>query len=537
MRLNNRNELAAKYLEGELAQFFPYAPFHSTEERLEDLQERTFNREELVSVLTSMNRGWGAPEVTLAQIERLGDEDSVVVVGGQQAGLLTGPLYTIHKIISIIKYAKEQEAILNIPVIPVFWIAGEDHDYDEINHMFTTANNTLNKRIIKQEEWQKRPISSIPLDKELTKEWVMRVFHDLTETKHTRHLATAIFEHVDASDTFVDFFARFTFDLFKNEGLVLIDSGDERLRQLESKIFEQLIHKQTEITNAIFATSQKIHHEGFSVQVDITEQDGNLFYHDENDERILLIRKNGRWIGKSDEVEFTTDELLKIAKQEPHQLSNNVMTRPIMQEALLPTLAFIAGDGEISYWALLKDAFTAFDYKMTMPPVVPRLSITLVTERINKLLASRILDASYVVNKGCSSMKVNWLSTQENPPVHLMFEQAKAEIKDIYGPIQQLSASIGPDLGAEARRNLEKILKEIQYMENRTIKHLQDRYEKELAQFEEIQLALRPNDGLQERVLNILSFLNVYGPSIINDMMDLDLPFTEDHHLIYMNQL
>src|SRR5699024_4306531 len=206
---------------------------------------------------------------TLQQIERLREENSVVVIGGQQAGLLTGPLYTIHKIISIIKYAKEQEARLNIPVVPVFWIAGEDHDYDEINHIYTTADNELNKRIIEQEEWQKKSVSHIPLDQSLTEKWVKQVFHDLTETEYTRDLSAGIMQHVKQSDSFVDFFARLIFQLFADDGIVLIDSANEQLRYLESEVFIQLIHQQTEITNAIVDRAQKIHYEGHDVQVDV----------------------------------------------------------------------------------------------------------------------------------------------------------------------------------------------------------------------------------------------------------------------------
>lgn len=535
--LQHRNKLASKYVKGELKDLFPYDPFHSAEKRINDLQHRSFPREELVSVLTTMNEDWGAPNETIRQIERLRNDDSVVVIGGQQAGLLTGPLYTIHKIISIIKYAKEQEARLNIPVIPMFWIAGEDHDYDEINHIYTSANEKLNKRVTDQKEWQRRSVSHIPLDKSLTKDWIKQVFFDLTETEYTKNLALTIFDQVDQSETFVDFFARLIFQLFEESGLVLVDSGNMKLRDMQSAVFEQLIMHQPSITNAIYKTSEKIKHNGFSVQVDVTEQDGNLFYHDEQGERILLIRSDSQWIGKNDEVSFTTDEMIQMAQHEPRRLSNNVMTRPIMQEALFPTLAFVAGDGEISYWALLKDAFSAYHSSMIMPPIIPRLSITLITERMDKLMENRTLDPSYIVNNGCKKLKMNWLTTQQNPPINLLFEQAENSIKEVHEPVQALAHSIGPDLGSEATRNLNNILREIHYLKNRTINQLQEKYTEELTKFQELQLSLRPNDGLQERVLNIVSFMNECGASFIRNILEQDLSFEEDHHLIYINRL
>src|SRR5699024_10703804 len=283
MILSNESELIKKYKKHDMniMKYFDYMPYSTYEKRLADLSERQFNRKDLVKVLQHLNRDWHAPTQTMENIERLKDENSVVVIGGQQAGLLTGPLYTIHKIISIIKYAKEQEEKLNIPVIPVFWIAGEDHDYDEINHIFTASNGEINKRIIAQEEWQKRSITNITLNKTVTHRWIKEVFHDLVETEYTKELVEMILSHVEQSETFVDFFARLVFQLFGDEGIVLIDSADENLRHLESDLFAQLIKRQEQITEAIFNTSQKVNYEGYNVQVDVTADDANLFYHDD----------------------------------------------------------------------------------------------------------------------------------------------------------------------------------------------------------------------------------------------------------------
>lgn len=535
--LKNRNKLAKQYVNGELDDLFAYDPFNDTNERIAHLQERSFPREELATHLKTMNERWKAPEATLYEIERLRDERSVVVIGGQQAGLLSGPLYTVHKIISIIKYAREQKSALGIPVIPVFWIAGEDHDYDEINHIFTYSDGKLNKRIIGQVEWEKKSISHMPLDEKLTNEWVKQVFNDLAETKYTRHLASSIFEAVKQSNTFVDFFAHVIFELFKDEGIVLIDAADEGIRYLEANRFSQLIEKQGEITESIFTRSEKLSQAGYTVQVDVSETDANLFYHDDRGERILLMRENDRWVGKHDEVSFTTDEMLSIAKREPDRLSNNVLTRPLMQEALFPTLAFVAGDGEISYWALLKDAFPTFDTQMKMPPIIPRLSISLLTKRVNKLIKHRRLETPYLVNEGCGHLRMNWLASQQNPPVNELFNEAEANIVSIHQPLQTLSTSISPGLGAEAERNVKNIMKQLDYLRNRMEQQLQEQYHKELEQFDEIQLSLRPNGGLQERTLNILYFLNESGLEFIQQIIESDIPFTKDHHLIYLEKL
>jgi len=534
IQLRNRNPIARDYIEGKLEEFFPFSLAFSPESRLSELSSRNFPRESLASVLKEMNENWGAPDATIAQIERLRDERSVVVIGGQQAGLLTGPLYTIHKIVSIIKYAKEQEAKLNIPVIPVFWIAGEDHDYAEINHVYTTENGMLTKQTIAQQAWKRISISNLSLNPSLTEKWIKEVFSDLPETVHTRELVTSLKKLIKKSDTFVDFFARFIFQLFESTGIVLIDSANPDLRKVESPYFLKMIERQAEMTEAIYKTAQKLRLKGYPLQAEVSTEDGNLFYKDDEGERILLIRNDNKWIGKNEEVVFSTDELKRIAKEQPERLSNNVMTRPLMQEALFPTLAFVAGDGEISYWALLKQAFTTFDSEMTMPPVLPRLSITLITERINKLVKQRSLKIDKVINEGCNKAKMNWLQSQVHPPVNQMFKHLERELKYMHEPIQSVAKTLGPDITNEAKKNMDKLLDEIDYLKRRMLERIEKQYEQPLSQFKEIELALRPRDGLQERTLNIVSFINEYGKSIISLLLELSLDFEKDHHLVYL---
>src|SRR5699024_9419195 len=140
--------------------------------------------------------------------------------------------------------------------------------------------------------------------------------------------------------------------------------------------FKQFIEKERAVSAAVYETTQSIQQSGYTLSLDLEEEGANLFL-EEGDERILLKRQGEDWLGKNEEVYLKTEELLTIAENDPGRLSNNVITRPMMQELLFPTLAFMAGDGEISYWAVLKKAFKQLDDRIKVPPVVPRLSWTL----------------------------------------------------------------------------------------------------------------------------------------------------------------
>lgn len=538
IQLQTSNRFIADYrLEKEsIMSYFSYQPFASLEKRVLDLKNRTFERQALSDILHKMNAHWDAPEQTLRQIERLKDDDSVVVIGGQQAGLLTGPLYTVNKIISIITYAKEQEEKLNIPVIPVFWIAGEDHDYDEINHIYSLKDHKLYKHTSTQQLYLKRSIAHVDIDQEKTLRWLEVAFKDLVETEHTKHLYDIFVDCLQQSNTYVDFFARIIFQLFPNEGIVLINSADRALRQLESKWFVEMIEHQEQISNAVYDTVQSLQQNGYPIQLEVDRNDVHLFYHDDNNERILLKKEADYFKGKNDEVVLTKDELMTVAKESPERLSNNVVTRPMMQELLFPTLAFFGGDGEISYWVALKSAFSVLNEQLQLPPVMPRFSFTYVTKRIEKLLTSRNIEIEHVINDGIEEEKINWLRTQKQPPLDLLFKEVKQKVDDIHRPIREYAKEVSADLGQEAEKNLQYIYKNLSYLENKITKKLTEKYERSLSQFEEISYALKPNSLLQERVWNPLPFINQYGIDLFQRLIDeFDFSVEERHYIVYLD--
>src|SRR5699024_3294386 len=341
-----------------ILEHFDYDPYlESTyQSREKTLQNKHIDRENLTEALVTMNRRWDAPQSTYLNIERLKKDNSVVVIGGQQAGLLTGPMYTINKIISIIQFAKQQESKLQTPVIPVFWIAGEDHDFAEINHIYLPEHNTMKKYKLQQRISDKRPVSDISIDQSAAGEWIDQLFAGLAETEHTKKLYRTIRDCLRQSGTYVDFFARVIYQLFDKEGVVLADSGDSSMREMEKHHFATLIENQKKISSGVYTALQQLKQKGYAVSLEAEPDDAHLFYHDGND-RILLTRDDeGNWRGKQREVLLTTEELLETAQNDPSKLSNNVVTRTVMQECLFPTLAFIGGPGEVGYWSVLKPA-------------------------------------------------------------------------------------------------------------------------------------------------------------------------------------
>ncbi|WP_099157985.1 bacillithiol biosynthesis cysteine-adding enzyme BshC [Virgibacillus ndiopensis] len=536
IQLQKQTKLMTDYRNNEatIMEYFDYLPFEKTtyQNRVNDLMERKFNRKQLTEKLKTLNENWDAPKATYDNIERLKDENSVVVIGGQQAGLLTGPMYSINKLISIIQLARQQQEALQIPVIPVFWIAGEDHDFDEINHIFLPEVPKMKKYKLLQRVLEKKSVGHIPKDDIYASQWIDSIFEQLQETQYTRHLLVTIEDCLDKSDNYVDFFARLIFRLFDDEGVVLVDSSNPEIRKLESDYFVNLLELQPEISKGVYHYEQQIKQLGYAISLDVEENDAHIFYH-KNGERILLARnQSGDWVGKQDEISFTTEELVTIAESQPELLSNNVVTRPLMQELLFPSLAFIGGPGEISYWSALKPVFQAF--KMKMPPIVPRLSFTFIERNIERILTTYELTAAYAVNNGVESDRDKWLESKNDPPIHQIAEQIKDIVDEAHKPLREVAKSIRSDLDDLADKNLNYLFRDIEFLEDRIMRAMEAKYAKELYDFNLINTALRPNRGLQERIWNPLPWINDHGTHFIKQLTKASCSFENEHYLVYI---
>ncbi|QAS51105.1 bacillithiol biosynthesis cysteine-adding enzyme BshC [Halobacillus litoralis] len=513
---------------------FAYSPYEAGtwEERLSHLKNQTYPREGLADVLHEMNVRWQAPEQSLENIGKLRDEDSVVVIAGQQAGLLTGPLYSVHKIISVLQLAKQKEKALGKPVIPVFWLAGEDHDFDEINHVMMKNEGRMKKMTIDHIPETKASVSDIAIDQEKAPQWLRDVFLAVNETEYTQDFYLEVQRLLTQSETYSDFFAKLVYALFPDEGLVIVDAHDPSVRAIESPYFKTMINQNEKMAQGVYAALQKNRQQGYETLLDSEMEDAHLFYH-RGIERILLTRdEEGDFRGKHNEVAFTKEELLQVAEESPEQLSNNVVTRPLMQEALFPVLAFIGGPGEINYWSALKPAFDAADLRM--PPVLPRISFTLVDRKTEQSLEKFQIEANQAIRHGVAEQKLKWVASMSYPPIEQLSRQVKHEIARVHAPIREKSADFGADLEQLADKNLQYLLENIDFMEKRLNQSLEERHQYEMDLFDDIELTLHPLNGLQERVWGIVPWINQYGKGLFQQMNRHDLSFEHDHYVVYL---
>lgn len=496
--------------------------------RAQELISRSFKREELVNHLLKYNARFQS-EMVNKNIEKLRDPQSTAVIGGQQAGLLTGPLYTIHKILSVLSLAKQQEKALNKPVVPVFWIAGEDHDFAEINHIFIQEKSRVKKKSISQMPFQKSSVSSLTIETDKCRQWIDDIFESFGETNFTNEIKAQVLMSLEKSETFVDFFEWLTMDLFKNHGLILVNSAHPDLRQLEIEYFQQLLQHNEAIKEAVLKQQDVMKENGFSPIIEMAENSANLFYEHEG-ERLLLQKENGCYIHKETSLCMEESEVFDLLSIHPERFSNNVVTRPIMQEYIFPTLAFIAGPGELTYWGELKKAFEVLELKMS--PVVPRLNITLLERAIESEIKEMNLDLLAVMTDDLGEMKEAWVDQQRTVPFKPLAEEVKKEIDRLHTQLREAAVKVDANLADYAQKNAGFIQSQLSLLEKTVEKSIRLQNYNGISKFERIANSIKPNGQPQERIWNIYYYLNKYGSNILQDLTDLPYSFNYQHKVV-----
>jgi bacillithiol synthase len=497
--------------------------------RWKDLQNRVFPRKELSEYLQSFHERFEVGEKTQENIRQLANEDTYVVIGGQQAGLLTGPLYSIHKLTSIIQLAKKYEQQLGVKVVPVFWIAGEDHDLQEINHVHVQANDRVKKKMFYQRE-ERTIASQTVLNAEQCQKWIDEVVKTYGETEYTKEIRTLLHDSLHASTTYVDFFAHLVLRLFKEEGVVLIDSGDEGLRKLEAPYFKEMVQRHEKAGAAFVEQQHLLQEQGYSPIIHAKDNSMHVFIQQNGERHLLEKAGDDVFQTKDGAITFTYTELLHIAGQSPHFMSNNVVTRPLMQEYLFPTLAFIAGPGELAYWGELKQVFATHDMKM--PPIVPRQMITIVEPSVKKAMADVGVGMEEVLLHRVEILRTSWLQRKSSRSIEDEFVQATAEFNHIHEKLRELACTVNPTLEAISQKNYRKITDQLHFLQQTIEKELVLQHDVEMKKFQRMELSIWPLEAPQERIWNIFYYLNKYGLGFIDVLVSAPLEWNHKHKVL-----
>jgi bacillithiol synthase len=511
-----------------------YRGEHSYAERVQwlDLSEdKRIQRKALVDCLRTYNQKHNDHPAVHKSLQLLEQPGTVTMVGGQQSGLFTGPLLVIYKAITVIQAAREAEERLNRPVVPVFWIAGEDHDWDEVNHTyFLSQDQQLSKIKLDAKDGLRTSVSYTDVAEEDWNAMLTELQIQLADSEYKADLLKMARESLDGSAGLSEAFAKLISCMFGKYGLILLDSADPGLRALEVPIFESLITQSETMGLSYQQAARDIAGLGYEVQADVSENGANLFYLHEG-RRLLLYREGRVFSDRKGIITLTEEELLVDLHQHPERFSNNVLTRPIMQDSLLPVLGTILGPGEISYWAITRYAFS--DLGLQMPLIIPRMSFSIVDGTVHKLMEKYGLSFEDV-HLRLSEKREAWLASKDELNLEERFSQTREQFEALYQPLIEDLGKMQSGLLKLGLTNKDKILEQMDYLLSKSRNALEQQHEAALAQWKRMEQTLMPEGKPQERVYNILEYMNRYGLNLVDRLMEIPYVASGIHRVVYV---
>jgi bacillithiol biosynthesis cysteine-adding enzyme BshC len=486
-------------------------------------------RKTLVDVLRNQNSRLNTSQTYDPLLESLSKDNALAVVTGQQVGLFCGPLYTLFKAISAIKLASElKERFPEFEFVPVFWLEGDDHDLEESNHihLLNGASDVVRVEAIltNGEEENLHPLSEIRFDASIEQVF-QQVDALLTASEFKPALMQMLATCYKEGETYSTAFAKTLTKLLGKNAILLIDPYDAEVKKILKPIFEREFQSYPRTSEEVIKQSAELE-ENYHLQV--KPRVINIFYIEDG------IRRGLEPIGSGISLRGTKRKLMPeqvrtILETKPESFSPNVVLRPVCQDYLLPTAGYVAGPGEVAYFAQLKGVYQHFGVEM--PPLFPRATATILERRIKKIMEKYQLDFSDAfIEFDLLMKKALAAANPENIPGE--FEKTTVDIKNSVERLEPLVARVDPTLKGTMDSTVSRIVHLLQHFEEKTTTAYHRKNEQVLQQTRKFQHSLYPNRELQERVLNFTYFYNKYGEEFVN-LLFRELPaYSKSHKVI-----
>jgi bacillithiol biosynthesis cysteine-adding enzyme BshC len=488
------------------------------------------DRDRVASALERINRRAGSPDLTFKHIDMLRRPGSVAIVTGQQAGLFTGPLYTIHKALTVVKLAaclREQ----GVEAVPVFWVASEDHDYEEVNHtrLIDREGQLKDVRYEACEHKPDSPVGHIKLCEGID-EKITELVNALPPSEFVADLERDLRESYQHEVGFAEAFARLMARLFRDYGVVLLDPQDEQLKQVAAPLYAEALEHSTEIARALVERSRELEAAGYHAQIHVSEDMVPLFILDDG-RRVAMVEQDERFHLKGSDRSFSREELVELARRCPNCFSPNVTLRPVVQDYLLPTAAYIGGPAEIAYFAQLGAVYETLGRER--PSVLPRASFTIVEGRHQKTMKKHGLALPDFFD-GLHSAMTKVVEQSLDRETANTFAETERILTEQMDKLEDALSRADRTLSISLKRARAKILYQIEHLRTRFIHSSARREETVYRQIERAYLTLMPDKNFQERELNVYYFLSRYGPTLFNDLYNAAEVGYSNHKLVYL---
>lgn len=515
----------------DVRQFYPRSPYFSEWATLQaqSLSYDLSRRNRVAGILQQQNKVWNASPQTLANIERL-RHGAAAVVTGQQVGLFGGPVFSLYKALSAVKLA-EQATAQGIDAVPVFWLATFDHDLAEVNHIsLLGSDGALHTLMTPSHAVEASPVGNVRFGEEITPV-VEQAAALLGDSEITDWLRKAYHPGESMGTAFAWLYAR----LFAEWGVILLDANDAGLHQIAAPIYEAAVERAADLNRALLARGQALEKASYHQQVKVTESSVLLFtmrggartpIHRQANES---ARAEEFIIGESGSERVSARELLERIKAAPEDFSPNVLLRPVVQDYLLPTLAYVGGAAETAYFAQAGVVYQMLLDRVT--PVVPRFSATIVEPRVQRWL--RQYDIA-VPDAFCDAAALRQRLAARSLPegVQSAFDSVQQAVESSLGRLRQSLEKLDSTLVAASQTAGSKINYQLDRLRQLASAAELRRNEVINRHAQSLSEALYPNGALQERGIAGIYFLARHGTELLQSIHDTMHTDCHDHQVL-----
>jgi bacillithiol biosynthesis cysteine-adding enzyme BshC len=481
-------------------------------------------REAVAAILERQNRNWGASPKTLENVLRLRNGASVVVTG-QQVGLFGGTAFSIYKALTALRLAS-QATEAGVETVPVFWLATTDHDLAEINHISIPGpQGALKKFTSTSSGIADAPVGSVVLGDEI--DALVNVAAELLgDTPVTAALRESYRPGVKLGDAYARLFSR----LFADWGLILLDASDPELHAVARPMYRAAIEQSEQLDEALLARGRELERAGYHQQVKVTSTSTLLFTLHQG-QRVPIHRKpNG------DSAEFLVElerisraELLRRIDSSPGDFSANVLLRPVVQDYLLPTLAYAGGAAEVAYFAQAEVVYQELLGKAT--PIFPRFSATLVDPKVEKLLKKYSVGLPDLFH-GPERLRETIATKTLPQDLQTALDEANSRIDASLDNVKKRLEKLDPTLLEAASRAGSKMRYQLKRLRARAARAELVRNEILTRHADTLSNALYPNKLLQEREVAGIYFLARYGKELLGQLYETVHTDCLDHQVV-----
>lgn len=512
----------------------------SFQRRLKELEDQPVDREALCEALEAYNQSLSCSEKTLQNLQRLKQPDAVVVVTGQQAGIFTGALYTVYKAITTLKLAKKLETEIGRPVVPVFWIASEDHDFHEIKAAHYITGGKLKKveidktdrKSLKRVNLKKMSVGHLETNSSV-KHSIEQILSDFAGNESIDHFESLLSTTFFDKDSLSNWFGRIMSRLFHDYGLVLLDPMIPELRALETNFFKTAVDQQAAVITALRQQTERVENLGFQKAIEFDPEGLQLFIYEQEERLALRSDQEGYYSEQNgQQIRYTKEALLDRIAQRPQDFSTNVVLRPVVQDELLPTLAYVAGPGELNYYAQLDKVYQVFGKQA--PIFYPRENFTLVQKNVTEVLNQYDLSPENILMCGISTIRDHLLDLRDEVRIDTLFDSYVEKFEDEYRTLLQKVLEISPDLESLSEKNIGLIKGQMNYLKEKAHRFHRRNHRQVTRDLTAIEAQLMPGGHLQERTLSILQYYAEQGSTLIDFLIN-EVTLDSDHRIIMLS--